>query len=114
MDVREKLVELLNKANSACVGTDCFEGCKFYMENDCLYKLMADHLISNGVTVQEWISVKDERKPNHGDIALCYMTFGEYRLLQWDDRSKLWVGDYMDFGFEDAAYWQMPQPPKGE
>ena len=36
MDVREKLVELLNKANSACVGTDCFEGCKFYMENNCL------------------------------------------------------------------------------
>jgi DNA-directed RNA polymerase subunit RPC12/RpoP len=59
MDVREKLVELLNKANSACVGTDCFEGCKFYMENDCLYKLMADVMIANGVTVQEcgrWLS----------------------------------------------------------
>lgn len=88
-------------------------------ENKCVDNLllMAADLIdevTNGATVQGWISVKDERKPQHGDIALCYMTFGEYRLLQWDDGSKLWVGDYMDYGFEDAAYWQMPQPPKGE
>lgn len=53
MDVREKLVELLCEANSDCVGADCFEGCKFYYEKDCLYNLMADVMISNGVTVQE-------------------------------------------------------------
>ena len=97
MDVREKLVELLCEAQHIVTNTN-----------------KAEYLVEHGVTVQEWISVKDERKPNHGDIALCYMKFGEYRLLQWDDRSKLWVGDYMDFGFEDAAYWQMPKPPKGE
>ena len=99
MDVREKLVEVLKKCG---------------VFNTYAVVQLANALADNGVTVQEWISVKDERKPNHGDIALCYMTFEEYRLLQWDDRSKLWVGDYMDYGFEDVAYWQMPQPPKGE
>ena len=51
--MREKLIELLGKATSACVGTDCFEGCKYYAENDCRYKLMADALIANGVTVTD-------------------------------------------------------------
>lgn len=117
--MREKLIELLVTAkydvDRICIERDWCDGCPAaYGEGQCKEVYIADHLIANGVTVQKWISVKDERKPNHGDIALCYMTFGEYRLLQWDDRSKLWVGDYMDFGFEDAAYWQMPQQPKGE
>ena len=101
MGMREKLIELYAEVEQLRLMRMGIGEC-------------VDILIANGVTVQEWISVKDDRKPNHGDIALCYMTFGEYRLLQWDDHSKLWVGDYMDFGFEDAAYWQMPQPPKGE
>ena len=103
MEVREKLVELLTNSPQLDV-LDWTTG----------WEEAANYLIAHGVTVQEWISVNDDRKPNHGDIALCYMTFGEYQLLQWDDRSKLWVGDYMDYGFEDAAYWQLPQPPKGE
>ena len=49
MDVKEKLVELLDIA---------------IIDSDDNYGLLntdqvADHLISNGVTVQEWISVKD-------------------------------------------------------
>lgn len=66
--MREKLIELIGKATSACVGTDCFEGCKYYAENDCRYKLMADALIANGVTVTDnnvgckWIPVT-ERLP---------------------------------------------------
>ena len=111
MDVREKLEVIAHLGDHISYKEDI--GICYDSE---LAKVIEDAYttLKNGVTVQEWISVKDERKPNHGDIALCYMKFGEYRLLQWDDRSKLWVGDYMDFGFEDAAYWQMPQPPKGE
>ena len=43
MDVREKLVELLREVQ--------------YLGG--LEEKIADHLIANGVTVQEWISVKD-------------------------------------------------------
>ena len=52
MDVREKLVEILKQAP--------FEGKvldEWWWEEKI--KRIADHLISNGVTVQEWISVKD-------------------------------------------------------
>ena len=111
MDVREKLEVIAHLGEHITYKEDigiCYDSALAKVIEDAYMEL------KNGVTVQEWISVKDERKPNHGDIAICYMTFGEYRLLQWDDRSKLWVGDYMDFEFEDAAYWQMPQQPKGE
>ena len=44
MDVREKLVELIESA-------------RYWGSNTS--EEIADHLISNGVTVQEWISVDD-------------------------------------------------------
>ena len=108
MDVREKLVELLNKANSACVGTDCFEGCKFYMENDCLYKLMADHLISNGVTVQECPRTLEEWHEDYGDVLWWKFPVDE----------PPYVGSPLDEHWPAYhTHWTlipMPQPPKGE
>ena len=56
MDVREKLVEFLEVDLS---GSDGYEP-----------ELIADYMIDNGVTVQEWISVKDrlpEQPPNRVD-----------------------------------------------
>ena len=53
MDVREKLVELIESA-------------RYWGSNTS--EEIADHLISNGVTVQEWIPVKDrlpEEKVNY-------------------------------------------------
>ena len=52
MDVREKLIEILKQAP--------FEGKvldEWWWEEKI--KRIADHLIANGVTVQEWVSVKD-------------------------------------------------------
>ena len=52
MDVREKLVEILKQAP--------FEGKvldEWWWEEKI--RIIADHLIRNGVTVQEWISVND-------------------------------------------------------
>ena len=131
MDVREKLVELLNKANSACVGTDCFEGCKFYTENDCLYKLMADVMIENGVTVQEWISVK-KRTPTEADgtVLVCLADVFPYneketyidakhdrRITEahYSQFSKCWYKDGAVFPDGVVTHWmEKPQPPKGE
>ena len=61
MDVREKLIDLLT-------------GHSIDTQQDVEY--VADHLISNGVTVQEWISVED-RLPEMGehyqseDVLVC-------------------------------------------
>ena len=50
MNVREKLVELLNEA---------FFDYNHGKGDGYIPKNFADHLIANGVTVQEWISVED-------------------------------------------------------
>ena len=64
MDVREKLVELIN---------DCrfMEG--YGMD---LVERQADHLIAHGVTVQEWISVKDRLPENGVHVLLCCEVHG--------------------------------------
>ena len=66
MDVRGKLIEILKQAP--------FEGKvldEWWWEEKI--KRIADHLISNGVTVQEWVSV-DERLPENFISVLGYMT----------------------------------------
>ena len=59
MDVREKLVELLRDVQ--------------YLGG--LEEKIADHLIANGVTVQEWVSVKNSL-PNEPMRCLVYTKRG--------------------------------------
>ena len=103
MDVREKLVEILRKPIFPHELVDPIEA-------------VADYLLDSGVTVQEWISVKD-RLPEHGGVVLCLMKFGEQRILQWDNVSNWWLGygHGDDWQKTDVTHWQyLPQPPKGE
>ena len=61
MDVRKKLVELL-KTNACPAPFMCEQACRYYGYGDCFPYRFADHLISNGVTVQEcgyWVSLTD-------------------------------------------------------
>ena len=107
MDVREKLVELLQDENNPVW--------RWFPNNMAMMQL-ADYLISNCVTVQEWISVED-RLPEHGDVVLCFMKFGGQRLLLWDGVSSRWLGYGLgdDWKKTDVANWMpMPNPPKGE
>ena len=104
MDVREKLVELLTE----------FYGCDpMYYGGDAL--AVAQHLIANGVTVQEWISVKD-RLPEHGDFVVVWHTYMVHPFVcQWDERSDCWIDDKWAFGRNTITHWcYLPQPPKGE
>ena len=108
MDVREKLVEILKQAP--------FEGKvldEWWWEEKI--RIIADHLISNGVTVQEWISV-DERLPENFISVLGYMTdAGEFPPV----RECYTVGNAFFFpalgDIHPVSHWcEMPQPPKGE
>ena len=60
MNVKEKLVELI--FDSLCRHID--KSCK-------LAENIADDLISNGVTVQEWISVNDRLPEYPGHYLVC-------------------------------------------
>ena len=108
MDVREKIVEILKQAP--------FEGKvldEWWWEEKI--KRIADHLIANGVTVQEWISV-DEKLPQNFISVLGYMTdAGEFPPV----RECYTVGNVFFFpalgDIHPVSHWrEMPQPPKGE
>ena len=102
MDVREKLIEILRKPIFPHELVDPTEA-------------VADYLLDNGVTVQEWISV-DDRLPEHGDVVVVWHTYMEHPFVcQWDERSDCWIDDKWTFGRKTITHWcYLPQPPKGE
>ena len=108
MDVREKLVELVKRAITDWKHGDVSE-------------MIADHLISNGVTVQEWISVT-ERLPEEGDYALCVLKGfnygGKIQVCKFVPADKFKDKPYFEHfrnGFPTVTHWMpLPQLPKGE
>ena len=119
MDVREKLVELLQSAPADIMGNHGVGA-------------LADYLIAHGVTVQEWINSEEMLpefpclavdvngnsvfipdgiltiKDKHGEWCINASLAKEFRLINgakidaliWENR---------------IAYWMpLPQPPKGE
>ena len=114
MDVREKLVEILKQAP--------FEGKvldEWWWEEKI--KRIADHLISNGVTVQEWISVK-ERLPEEGEYVLCVLKGfnygGKIQVCKFVPADKFKDKPYFEHfrnGYPTVTHWMpLPHPPKGE
>ena len=105
MDVREKLVDLLDDMQRSGTG---------YFGNAIENKKIADHLIAYGVTVQEWISVT-ERLPEKGEESvLIALRWGEVDI-GWCEDSR-WRSEFVN-EYEDGevTHWMpLPQPPKGE
>ena len=111
MDVREKLVDLLT-------------GHSIDTQQDVEY--VADHLIANGVTVQEWISVTDrlpDNKEHDWVLAQVVEDNGfmhipkvmEYRQQRndWLDETYGWLSEHN--GAFTVTHWMpLPAPPKGE
>ena len=101
MDVREKLVELLDR----------FVYDDWYSNGD-----IAEKLIANGVTVQEWISVK-ERLPEEKANCIVYY---QHAYCDNDDYWAIGTCFYDGEKFQlNPAYkvkhWMpLPEPPKGE
>ena len=105
MDVREKLIDLIIDAKR----TDPEEG--------SFTEYLADHLISNGVTMQEWIPVT-ERLPKNNQWALCFMkdkSFGTFRVFQWNYIDWQWNDGNERWKEKDVTHWMpLPDAPKGE
>lgn len=123
MDVREKLVELLQDQNNPVW--------RWFPNNMAMMQL-ADYLIANGVTVQEWISV-DDRLPK---IPEGYAESPEPVLYMMKNTKTIYAGYYGEGGVwkdkyfrqyadsrngvyaDDVLCWMyqhdLPQPPKGE
>ena len=111
MDVREKLVELLLQEHDVCEPSEC-KDCG--ANGSCCYYRAADRLIANGVTVQEWISVKDRLPENEKEGVLIALRWGEVDIGWCEDGrwGSEFVNEYED---GEVTHWMpIPQPPKGE
>ena len=106
MDIREKLVELLDT------------NCGYVDEVEA--EVLADHLISNGVTVKEWIPVT-ERLPeenNDGSVNAVLVTDGFVQHMAYFARGE-WrfaeSGEIKEPMWYSITHWMpLPEPPKGE
>lgn len=115
MNVREKLVELLKESKLCSKRFDD-------QYSDGTIAIIADHLITHGVTVQEWISVKDKLPENDGQyLIFTTQYFTPDHIDEIDHIDGIEISGYSKrFGFLSknglhAKYWcEMPQPPKGE
>ena len=112
MDVRKKLVDLIIDAKRTDPETGSFT------------EYLADRLIANGVTVQEWIPVK-ERTPEKEGWYQVYTTpdkghrsinKAQYRKQpSWSVNAGegYWCGS--GGIWTNVTHWMpMPKPPKGE
>ena len=102
MEVREKLVEL-------CEDLETLPCCD-------TYEGQAEYLITNGVTVQEWISVKDRLPEPWKQVLIysrhdfCESAFYIGVLGKW---RVTWNHEMLDA--DSVTHWMpLPEPPKGE
>ena len=105
---REKLIDLIIDAKRTDPETGSFA------------EHLADHLIANGVTVQEWISVKD-RLPEEEGWYLVYTTpKREHKSINkamfckgyaWGNFEPYWRG--AGGHWANVTHWMpLPEPPK--
>ena len=94
MDTKEKLVELLDR----------FVYDDWYGNDD-----IAEKLISNGVTVQEWVPVTEKLPEDSATVLVCHKN----GLVT----TNAWLGAHWWFENErnPITHWMpLPAPPKGE
>ena len=95
MDVREKLVEMLAPTSLN------FEEATY----------LADYLVKNGVTVQEWIPV-DDRVPEAGGYVVCIAKrnpFSRFMPMVARIEKNGWVNPITEQYISEVTHW-MPMP----
>ena len=130
--MREKLIELINSGrmlHTVCSSrgnsVTTFES---RMVDEGVVELLADHLIANGVTVQEWIPVSERLPENDygkhwrdrkyylvrvNPSELMYVAHYGYKEHDW------WIDEHdcvlSATSFKEVTHWMpLPEPPKGE
>ena len=104
MDVREKLVELLRNAKAAMKSENL--SCDIARN-----MFVVDFMMANGVTVQEWISVKD-RLPETGGYVACIAKrnpFSRFMPMVARIEKNGWVNPITEQYISEVTHW-MPMP----
>ena len=104
------MVELLEPHMSGLACEYESGSCELTSCRSCNARNIADHLISNGVTVQEWVSVEDRLPEENTTVIVATDNGIVFQCLYSYDGWDLW-----DDNDVNITHWQpMPQPPKGE
>ena len=114
-NTREKLIKLLSNAHSISMEAACFEDATYAKQ----LRMEADHLIANGVTVQQWIPVTEQPKENgiycvivenHKSRKVKKRTHARYKNGRWLDLYDNWENRC----WRVALWMPLPEPPQGE
>ena len=103
MDVREKLIEILRKPIFPHELVDPIEA-------------VADYLLDSGVTVQEWISVKDRLPEEKADCIVYYQHAYCDNDGYWAIGMCFYDGEKFQLNpaYKVTHWMPLPNPPKGE
>ena len=124
MDVREKLVKLVEYMDGVCPsGVSCYNCPHEDIGEGCSIQAKVDYLIKGGVTVQKWIPVT-ERLPDDTDgefydsVAIALKN-GKVAIGCYRNADREWWVDCLSGGYRDVTneitYWMpLPEAPKGE
>lgn len=113
LNTREKLIELLKRTDRETY--EALKDREDYRE-EMLWDYFASNLIANGVTVQEWISVKDRLPEDNSNVIACLWIGEESRVYPaFYAHGVWWDRVFSTPTTNTTTHWQpMPQPPKGE
>ena len=104
MDVREKLVELLDDMQRSGMG---------YFGNAIENKKIADYFIKHGVTVQEWIPASEPPKDTY-EYQIAYKAGGDYSYSTGYFNGKCWCSALTHNKIPVTHWMPMPHLPKGD
>lgn len=113
---REKLLEMFDEAVKICGETRC-DRCDYFASMKCVDERVADYLIANGVTIQEWIPVskppKEWRRDNGEMINyLVYVPEFGVDIGNYGEPAKCWL--CMGLPCKPTHWAHLPTPPKQE
>lgn len=119
--MRDKLIELLVQAEKIayelCITRPCSDEC--LVNGFCTDTVpdKADHLIANGVTVQQWIPVSERLPEKNCKCLVCVdvdVWGKEYKAIAVEHYNEDWLGWYSDGGkIPNVTHWMpMPELPK--
>ena len=114
MDIREKLQKLFDEAaricnNKSCNNKSC-NRCSYLDVPSCVDELAIDHLIANGVTVQE----RNEEGCPYCDIAKANEGVVNTKLWVKEAETSKWTMMGKRLIFCPMCGRALPQPQKGE